>query len=282
MLEPSDPFKSMCRSGRIPTHLSADPHENELPYGGISTIRRSELKNIRPLADASGQMPLRTILKLARRRAGAEHAQSLVEALVAMAVLGIILAPISAAFTSSLRHESIQSRREQAQGGARTALQRMRLDIHCAHATTLPVQQNSYGGYTLTLPENPGQCPGVVPSASGVSGVSGARFRIRAARHGFASTDSMPPLWHRATRPRSPRSSPTTSRRRQQAGPPMRRRHPRLRTGPGTSGPPPTRVRRQPPHDRNRSSTSRSTLSTTQLMATSFRDRIASLNADPC
>jgi type II secretory pathway pseudopilin PulG len=131
-------------------------------------------------------MRIRTTLKLARRRAGDEHAQSLVEALVAMAILGIILAPMAAAFTSSLRHEAIQSRREQAQAGARTALQRMRLDIHCAHATTLPVQQNSYGGYTLTLPENPGQCPGVVPSTSGVSGVewctipySGSTTRFR-------------------------------------------------------------------------------------------------------
>ncbi len=116
-----------------------------------------------------------------------DDGQSLVELLAVMAILSVVLTPLTTSFVSSLRQQASQSRREEAQSSARGALSRMRLDIHCAHATSLPVEQNPYGGYTLTLPENPGQCPGVVPSTSGVSGVewctipypgSTTRFRL--------------------------------------------------------------------------------------------------------
>ncbi len=117
-------------------------------------------------------MLVRKILERLRLRAHDERAQSIVELIVVMAVLGIVVAPISAAFATSMRHQAGQTRREEAQSSARAALQRMRLDIHCAHATTLPLQQNDYGGFTLMLPENPGQCPGVVPLSSGASGVA--------------------------------------------------------------------------------------------------------------
>ena len=42
---------------------------------------------------------------------------------------------------------------------------------HTTRASQLPVQQNAFGGFTLTLTENAGQCPGVLSSSSGVSGV---------------------------------------------------------------------------------------------------------------
>jgi type II secretory pathway pseudopilin PulG len=120
-------------------------------------------------------------------RVSDERGQTLVEMLAVLIILMIVLTPIVEGFASASRAQVSQTRRAEAFGQARTALQRMRLDIHCAHATSLPVQDNPYGGFTLTLPENPGQCPGVVPAASGVSGVewctipypgSTTRFRL--------------------------------------------------------------------------------------------------------
>jgi len=96
---------------------------------------------------------------------------TVIEVVVVMAIVGIVLTPIASSFASASRAQVSQVRRADANSQARLALQRMRVDIHCAHATTLPVQQNSYGGFTLTLPETPGQCPGVVPASSGVSGI---------------------------------------------------------------------------------------------------------------
>ena len=122
-------------------------------------------------------MPIATEMRLrldptsATARSREERGQTLIELIVVMTILAIVLTPISTSFASSLRNQATVSRREDAQARARSALQLMRLDIHCAHATTLPVQANDYGGFTLTLPENPGQCPSVVSASSGVSGV---------------------------------------------------------------------------------------------------------------
>jgi prepilin-type N-terminal cleavage/methylation domain-containing protein len=102
-----------------------------------------------------------------------ERGFALVELLTVMVIMGAVLAVIVGSFTTGLRHEVDQTRRESAYANARIALQRMRLDIHCAHnqSSQLPVAANSFGGFTLTLTENPGQCPGVLPSSSGVSGI---------------------------------------------------------------------------------------------------------------
>jgi prepilin-type N-terminal cleavage/methylation domain-containing protein len=117
----------------------------------------------------------------------ADGGQTLVEMLVVISILAIVLTPLITTFVTSMTQQSLQTRRENSQSNARSALARMRLDIHCAHATTLPVQQNPYGGFTLTLPENPGQCPAVVAASSGVSGIewctipypgSTTRFRL--------------------------------------------------------------------------------------------------------
>jgi type II secretory pathway pseudopilin PulG len=129
------------------------------------------LKTHSNCADAQSRMSAFAMLARARRRLRDERAQTLVELLGVMAILLIVLVPITASFVTSLSNQASQTRREDAQANARTALERLRLDIHCAHATSLPVQQNAYGGFTLTLPENPGQCPGVVPASSGSSGV---------------------------------------------------------------------------------------------------------------
>jgi len=90
-----------------------------------------------------------------------------------MVILGIILAPLATSFTSALRSQATIQRREEAQENARTALQRMEADVHCAGNNT-SVDQNDptvlNSGFTLTLSENnhdsPGQagwCPGVIP-----------------------------------------------------------------------------------------------------------------------
>jgi type II secretory pathway pseudopilin PulG len=94
-----------------------------------------------------------------------------------MAILGIVLAPLSSSFASGMVAQESQSRREQAAANARVALQRLRLDIHCASAIT-SVEQNTHGGFTLTLTESNdqspglrGYCPGVIPAGSSSSGV---------------------------------------------------------------------------------------------------------------
>ena len=71
--------------------------------------------------------------------------------------------------------QASQTRREQAYANARVALQRMRIDIHCAGAGT-SIQQNAFGGFTLTLTESNDQsprgwCPGVIPAGAASSGV---------------------------------------------------------------------------------------------------------------
>ena len=110
-----------------------------------------------------------------------ERGYTLVELLTVMVILGIVLAPIVTSLRLGMRQEVDQTRREDAYSNVRLALQRMRLDIHCSHshAAQLPVQQNSYGGFTLTLTENPGQCPGVVPASSNVTAVEWCTIPVR-------------------------------------------------------------------------------------------------------
>jgi type II secretory pathway pseudopilin PulG len=102
-----------------------------------------------------------------------EHGTTLIELVTVMALLATVLTAIVGSFTTAMKHEAIATNQAQAYANARLVLQRMRLDIHCAHSqtSTLPVQQNPYGGFTLTLTETEGQCPGVLPSGSGASGI---------------------------------------------------------------------------------------------------------------
>jgi prepilin-type N-terminal cleavage/methylation domain-containing protein len=108
------------------------------------------------------------------RRIRAEEGYTLIELLVVFAVLGIVLAPLASSFTSAMRHQASQTRREESYLNARLALQRMRLDIHCAGGVT-SVDQNAVGGFTLTLTENhqgqEGWCPGVIAAGEVSSGV---------------------------------------------------------------------------------------------------------------
>jgi hypothetical protein len=78
-----------------------------------------------------------------------------------------VLVGLTTAFAAGLKAETGATRRAQAQENASIALDRMRVDIHCASAAPAP-QENPYGGFTLTLTESPNTCPGVTTSSSGV------------------------------------------------------------------------------------------------------------------
>ena len=103
-------------------------------------------------------MQITSVMKKLRDRLGRDDGYTLVELITVMAILGIVLAPLSSSFASGMVAQASQTRREQAYANARVALQRLRLDVHCASAVT-SVEQNSYGGFTLTLTESNDQSP---------------------------------------------------------------------------------------------------------------------------
>lgn len=109
-----------------------------------------------------------------RSRACAQNGTTLVEMLVVLAILTIVMAPLVVSFTTSIAHEARIARDEVAYSNARTAIQRMKLDVRCANAIT-GVEENAYGGFTLTLTESndaeAGWCPGVIPAGSSSVGV---------------------------------------------------------------------------------------------------------------
>ncbi len=117
---------------------------------------------------------VRTRLSRLLGRLRAEHGVTLPEMLAVLAILLVVLTPLVSSFTSALKHEIDQSQREGAYSSARLALQRMRTDVHCASAVT-GVEENIYGGFTLTLTEavedDSGWCPAVIPAGTGASGV---------------------------------------------------------------------------------------------------------------
>jgi prepilin-type N-terminal cleavage/methylation domain-containing protein len=117
---------------------------------------------------------IRTRLRSGLARLRGEQGYTLVELAIVMMLLALVMTPLISSFTTGTLQEISQTRREQAYANARLALQRMRVDIHCA--TGAPgVAQNAYGGFTLTLQENNDQsggwCPGVIPAGSTTSGV---------------------------------------------------------------------------------------------------------------
>jgi type II secretory pathway pseudopilin PulG len=89
------------------------------------------------------------------------------ELLVVMVIMGIVLMGLATSFAAGLSAESGAIRRAQAEGNARTAINRMRIDIHCASGAPAP-QENPYGGFTLTLTQTPNTCPSVTSSSAGV------------------------------------------------------------------------------------------------------------------
>jgi len=116
-----------------------------------------------------------------------ERGMTLVEMLIVMAVLGLVLAPLSAAFASAFSAELSQGNRFQAEESARRARNRMRKDMHCAHAVG-GLSTNAQGGWTLLLTQTnasgTAECPGLVqPNAASAQWctvpVAGAPSRYR-------------------------------------------------------------------------------------------------------
>src|SRR6478672_8266404 len=107
-----------------------------------------------------------------RRRLARQDGFTLVELVTVMAVLLIILAPLTTSFASAQTAQVDQTRRFDAQENARQALDRMRKDIHCAHGVTDPYSNDS-GGQTIVMTETntsgQAECPGLIlTNAAGV------------------------------------------------------------------------------------------------------------------
>ena len=107
-----------------------------------------------------------------RQRLRGAEGFTLVETVVVLAILGIVLLGLTTSMLSGTNSEVVVAQRQQAEANARSALERMRLDIHCASSVGgNGPQQNTLGGFTLTLNETAGQCPSSLPVGSGASGV---------------------------------------------------------------------------------------------------------------
>ncbi len=111
----------------------------------------------RPLSPRSARM----------RVVRGEDGYTMFELLIVMVILGVVLIGLTTSFAAGLSAESGTIRRVQAQENARLALNRMRIDIHCASGAPAP-QENPFGGFTLTLTETPSTCPSVTTTSSGV------------------------------------------------------------------------------------------------------------------
>ena len=68
--------------------------------------------------------------------------------LTVVTIMGLVLTGLTTSFAAGLSAEAGTIRRAQAQQNARLALDRMRIDIHCASGAPAP-QENPYGGFTL-------------------------------------------------------------------------------------------------------------------------------------
>ena len=80
-----------------------------------------------------------------------ERGYTLVEMLVVMSILGVVVGGLTTIFVSGSRAEMGMNRRFQAQQQARLALDKVRVDLHCA--TSAQVQAiNGYNGLAISEP----------------------------------------------------------------------------------------------------------------------------------
>jgi prepilin-type N-terminal cleavage/methylation domain-containing protein len=121
------------------------------------------------------------------RRAFEQAGYTLIETLVAMTLLVIVIGAIADGFTNASKTQTDQTARANDQEAARTALDRLRRDIHCASAA-LVTPGVPTGGYTLNLTVNPGQCLAVTAGAqaNGTSGVQWCTVPINGATNRYA------------------------------------------------------------------------------------------------
>jgi prepilin-type N-terminal cleavage/methylation domain-containing protein len=116
---------------------------------------------------AMARLRLSRACRLVRARLREEHGYTLFELLTVVAIMGFVLTGLTTSFAAGLNAEAGTIRRADAQQNARLALDRMRIDVHCASGAPAP-QENPYGGFTLTLTESPNVCPAVTTTSSGV------------------------------------------------------------------------------------------------------------------
>ena len=86
-----------------------------------------------------------------RLRLGDQAGYSLTEMITVMAILGIVLAGLAAAFHAGVRAETRASREFQAQQNARLALDRIRRELHCANAIST-ANGTAVSSITVTMP----------------------------------------------------------------------------------------------------------------------------------
>lgn len=117
--------------------------------------------------------------RLSPRFAACERGDTLIELIIVMIILLVIIGAFADGFASVSKNEIDQTNRASDQQSARQALDRMRLDIHCATSVTgggaQPIDaSNPSSGYVIVLNETPSPagatsgCPGVTTSGSAV------------------------------------------------------------------------------------------------------------------
>ena len=112
-----------------------------------------------------------------------ESGYSLIELMTVMAILGIVLAGLTAMFQAGVRAEVRTNKQFQAQLNARLAMDRMRRELHCANAISASNYGTPVASVAVTLPDT---CPGPATSVSYTTlAVSAGRWQLtRAADSG--------------------------------------------------------------------------------------------------
>jgi prepilin-type N-terminal cleavage/methylation domain-containing protein len=88
------------------------------------------------------------IVRLRRRvRARDERGYSLIELVITMGIMGTVLGGLTTVFVSGSKAELGANQRFQAQGAGRLALDKIRMDVHCASTAT-----TTGSSATLTMP----------------------------------------------------------------------------------------------------------------------------------
>jgi prepilin-type N-terminal cleavage/methylation domain-containing protein len=121
------------------------------------------------------------------QRASNERGFTLVEMLMVMLILTTILATLTQLFVTGMKSELDLNRRFEAQEQARTGVDRMRREIHCASAIALSVADpGGSGKYAQVDVSVPKQCPtgngvNTTTVTYDVQQVSTSRYQLRRA-----------------------------------------------------------------------------------------------------
>jgi prepilin-type N-terminal cleavage/methylation domain-containing protein len=111
-----------------------------------------------------------------RVRLGSQSGYSLIELLIALAILGTVTGAVTVLFLQASSAQVDMNRRYRAQQDARVAVDKMRREIHCANGIT---PAGTSAAITVTLP---GHCPtagGTVTTVTYDVVGSGQRFQLR-------------------------------------------------------------------------------------------------------